>query len=261
MKKYFVLIVFLFITFLVTAQSKELFSLKDHNLKGKVKSIKELAYHAKKNGKPDGEPYMTSTYTFNEKGLLVVRELKDNQGNNSSKSYEYNENGQATFMSHDGYGPHVLRYVYEQKGTTLWQNCYWQSGAAAKKGDLQHKFMFTQDNSNRLIEYAKYYFTKTDFNFKEVYTYNTNNQVEEMKNYGLAGKLGQRFTYSYDKNNNVVEEKEYSYHYKDNELNAATKLEYKYDNNNNWIEMFQKTDYGTGNSTGYKKTVRTFEYY
>ncbi|MGF2411719.1 MAG: hypothetical protein ACQUYJ_05290 [Ferruginibacter sp.] len=259
MKKYFALIAFLFITLLVTAQPNELFSLKDHNLKGKVKSVKELSYFAKKNGKPDGEPYMTSTYSFNEKGLLQLKEQKDNQSNISSKRYEYNENKQVGLMSFDGYGSHVLKYAYEQKGKTLWQYAYWQSGAAAKKGDLQHKFMFTLDNAGRLVEYAKYYFTKTNFDFKDLYTYNISNQVEEMKKYQTDGKLGQRFTYSYDKNNNVVEQKEYSYNYKDNELKTATKLNYEYDSNNNWTEMFQKENYGT--AMGYKKTVRTIEYY
>ena len=261
MKLYFAILALLFSTILATAQHSESLSLSEFNLKGKVKSITEKQYRAKKNGKPDAEPYEEITYHFNEKGLLEMWEYKDSRGDKGSKSYDYNENGQATFMSFEGYGPHVLKYVFEQKGKTLWQYCYWESGYAAKKGDLQHKFMFTKDNSNRLVEYAKYYSTRTDFNFKEVYTYNANNQVEEMNNYGLSGKIEQRHTYIYDKNNNLVEEKEYSNTYKYNELNSTTKFEYKYDGQNNWTEMFEKKDFGKTVSPAYKKMVRTIEYY
>jgi len=261
MKPYFAILTLFFSTFLATAQPSERLSLKEFNLKGKVKSITEKQFFAKKNGKTDPEPYQENKYYFNEKGQLKMWESKNNQGDISTTSYDYDENGQATFMTFEGFGDHTLKYEFEQKGKTRWQYCYWFSGSGSKKGSLQHKFMFTRDNTDRLVEYAKYYSTRTDFNFKEVYTYNANNQVEEMNNYGLSGKVEQRHTYIYDKNNNLVEEKEYSNTYKYNELNSTTKFEYKYDSQNNWTELFAKQDFGKTVSTGYKKMVRIIEYY
>lgn len=261
MKTHFAILIFLFSTLLSTAQSSEKLSLSDFNLKGKVKSITEKQYRTKKNGKVEAAALEEIVYSFNEKGLLELWEFKDDQDNSGAKIYHYDENGRATTMIFERFESYSLNYVYEQKGKTLWQNCYWRSGHGAKIGSLYSKFMYTKDNSNRLVEYALYYDTKTDFNFKEVYTYNTTNLVEEMKNYGLSGTLTHRYTYIYDKNNNLVGQKEYKYIYKENELSSTAKFEYKYDSDNNWTEMFKKVDYGKSTSMEYKKTVRIIEYY
>ena len=257
MKKYFPILAFLFPTLLATAQSSERLNLSDFSLKGKVKTVTELQYRTKKDGKIDSAAFEEVTYSFNEKGMLEQEESK----NNGSKYYQYDKTGQATIMIFEGVNSFSLNYVYEQKGTTLWQYCYYRSGHGAEIGTLQHKYRFTKDNSNRLVEYGQYYATGSDFYFKEVYTYNSNNRLEEIKNYGLSGKLAHRHTYKYDKNNNLVEEKEYSYTHKDNELNSTVKFEYKYDDENNWREMFKKVGRRKTISKEYIKTVRFTEYY
>ncbi len=226
-------------------------------MKGKVKSITEIQYRTKKDGKVESGAFEEITYSFNEKGLLEQWESK----HSGSRYYHYNEAGLVTTMIFEGVNSFSLNYVYEQKGTTVWQYCYYRSGHGAVIGELQYKYMFTKDNSNRLVEYGKHYSTGSDFYFKDVYTYNTNNRVEEMKNYDSSGKLGQRHTYKYDKNNDLVEEKEYSYTHKDNELNSTVKFEYKYDDENNWREMFKKVGLRKSNSKEYKKTERFIEYY
>ena len=257
MKTHFALLIFLFSTFLATAQPSERLSLNDFNLKGKVKSITEKQYRTKKNGKADSAAFEETIYSFNEKGLLEQSESK----NSGSKYYKYDENGQPTSMIFEGVDSYALKYVYEEDQKTRWQLCYWQSGHGAKIGNLQYLYLYIKDNSGRLVEYAKYNSTRSLFNFKEVYTYNTKNQVEEMKNYVLSGRLSQRYTYIYDKNNNTTEIKEYNYTNIDNELNSTVNFEYKYDSDNNWTEMFKKINLGKSNSKEYKKTVRIIEYF
>jgi len=257
MKKYFTILSFLFSFSLVTAQPSERLSLSDFNLKGKVKSITEKQYRTKKNGKAEAAAFEEITYSFNEKGLLEQWESK----NSGSKYYKYDENGRATSMIFEGVESYALKYVYEEDAKTRWQLCYWQSGHGARIGNLQYQYLFIKDNSGRLAEYAKYNSTRTIFNFKEVYTYNTKNQVEEIKNYVLSGKLSQRYTFIYDNNNNTMEIKEYNYTNIENELNSTAKFEYKYDSDNNWTEMFKKVDLEKSNSKEYIKTVRIIEYY
>ena len=261
MKSYFAILAFFFSTFVATAQPSERLSVKEFNLKGKVKSITERQFIAKKNGKTDAEPYVENTYSFNEKGQLEIWESKNDQDDIEIKSYDYDENGQPTFMNFEGFGDHTLKYQFEQKGKTRWQYCYWHAGSGEKKGSLHKKYMFTKDNSNRLVEYARYSSTSTVNDFKEVYTYNTNNQIEEMKVYYFSGNLGQRQTYIYDKNNNLLEEKDYTYINKPNELSSITKVEYKYDSQNNWTELFEKREFVTSDTKKYQKMVRTIVYY
>ena len=257
MKKYFPILAFLFATFLATAQSPERLNLSDFRLKGKVKTFTDVPYRTKKDFKPETKAFDEITYSFNEKGRLEQWESK----NSGAKYYHYNETGLVTTMIFEGVNSFSLNYVYEQKGTTIWQYCYYRSGHDAEIGELVYKYMFTKDSSNRLVEYGKYYATGSDFYFKEAYTYNTNNLLEEIKNYDSSGKLAHRHTYKYDKNNNLVEEKEYSYTHKDNELISTLKFEYKYDDENNWRERFEKVGLSKSISKKYIKTARFTEYY
>ena len=230
-------------------------------MKGKVKYITEKQYLAKKNGKAEGAAFDEIIYSFNEKGLLEESQRKNKQGPSGAKYYRYDENGQATTMIFEGAESFSLNYVFEQGGKMRWQLCYWRSGHGQKIGNLEYQYLFIKDDSGRLAEYAKYNSTRTLFNFKEVYTYNTKNQVEEMKNYVLSGKLSQRYTYIYDKNNNTMEIKEYNYTNIENELNSTATFEYKYDSDNNWTEMFKKVDLEKSKSKEYIKTVRIIEYF
>ncbi len=192
-------------------------NLTEENLKGKVKSVKEVSYDA--------------IEKFGEvaKGRVLNWGRENKQMIYSEKGSKIEEN----HFNSKGELEWKYMYKYDEKDNQIEESVY------DSKGELVRKNTFKYDEKNNKIE-ENGYNSNRELVYGYIYTYkydNKGNQVECKQNkHNSEGQLEPKMwtkllIYKYDEKGNLIEEKECNYN---GEL--CNKNTYKYDKKRNKIE-------------------------
>ena len=167
-------------------QSEKKNDLTEENLKGKVKSIKEITYEAvEKFGQIEkgNVLYCLSYFTiYNEKGNKIEK-----------NHYEF-----------DGRLDYKVTYKYDENGNKIEKNDY------DSDGSLDSKTTYKYDEKGNIIEINNYNSDGSLYS-KHTYKYDEKGNIIEINNYNSDGRLKNTYTYKYeyDKNNNWTQRIEY----------------------------------------------------
>lgn len=231
--------------------------LQEANLKGKVKSVREIDYEAiqeagqiKKGKVLEGaESEVSNVLTsYNEQGYLVGREYY-NFGYSLKISYKYDAEGSMVEESQynsDGKldSQTLYKYKYDEKGNVV------EKVRSDAEGNLDSKITYRYDNKGNLVE-EKWYYPDGTLSWHLTYRYNDKGyKVEEITN--SVEQSPSKITYKYDDKGSNTEREEYFY----NSGLVRYKNQYEYDSYGNWIKRIKYVD-GTLSII----TERTIEYY
>lgn len=228
----------LFLGIACTQQSKrgaimgDTLTLKDYELVGDVKSVKEKSYGT---GTIDGEPtnilYNEAYSEFDESGRLIY-EKSDGEDGGYIASYEYdaegklikfvqssaNEEETVTLKTYDDQGrlirsdltipdsvPIVLsdHYKYDQNNNLI------ESTGMSEGSMGMYKTVNVYDEKNRLIETLED--SGEDFPIKTIFAYNDIDSLVNAKTYIPSGLLLEEVIHSYDENGSKVTTEHRSY--------------------------------------------------
>lgn len=229
-----------------------------NNLKGEVKSFKEITYEAIemlgeiKKGIPRGYIYdankfsifnkngsiiesnigsMKWTFKYDDKGNEVESNIYDYDGKLSNKLiYKYDESGDKIELnSYNSDGRLYARTInkYDAKGNKIESNLYDSVGKQTSKDVFQY------NDRRELIENKSYYFADNILS-KDVFKYNDKGNLIEENNYMSDGTLFRSITLKYDENGNVIE---FNSCIKDSNDNIHNTYKYYYDKKGNWIKQ------------------------
>jgi len=247
---------FLILFFVGCKSEKTENDLTKANLKGKVKSVKEISYYTKdKFGEAiKDEKYQQIEFYFNEQGYITEKTernfktsgysfssykketLKYNQQNNIVEKYIYNDVlGETTS---------IITYQYDENENLI------EEKQSDENGKLWSRSIFKYDKNNNQIEYERYnYFSDEELSYKYVYKYDEKGNKTEENIYNSDGELESKSIYKYDNRGNKIEENNYSSNGK-----LEEKFIYKYDNKGN------KTEENKYNSIGELEYKSIYKY-
>ena len=202
-------------------------------LKGKVKSIKEIQYRAwDTTGMLEkGEIWYNGYRIYNEKGNLIEKnEYKANDSLRSKTIYKYDNNGKKTewtYYTYDNSIEIMLNNKYDKKGNCIEVNNYYSNGS------LKYKQIYKYDNKGNKIEYEDYY-PDSSMCSKTIYKYFDKGRREEIFDYNSDDSFENKAIYLYDEKGNYVEEQIYN-----SDGSYRNKLIFKdeFDANGNWIKQ------------------------
>ena len=205
-------------------------SLKEQNLKGNVKTLKEFWY----------DPIIESgkiTKT-NEKANQSFISLFDNNGNQIELKY-YSQGNlyyEITFK-YDSLSNLIEDYKYNERGELKEKNIYKNDakGNKIEKNNFKVKVIYNYDDMGNMIEESTY---SSSGNLRKKYIYKYDDKGNKIEGilYDSKGNLESKFTYKYDKDNNVIEGKEYDMN--NNIIEPIYRFKYEFENNEkgNWIK-------------------------
>lgn len=268
MKKLFLCLIILRIT-VTTANAQGKNELRELNLKGKVKSVRETSYQAvQKQGTVEKGKRKMEAPKYYRDFYVVLNE----KGNKIEKT-EYNSDG-SSFVK--------LIYQYDGKGNTVSEDRYNGDGSLAKKNQFTYNF----DDHGNMIE-KNWIQPNGSLGDKTVFKYDDKGNIIEMSWFNEDGssggkgtrrcdekgnmvegvyfkpdgKIDWRYTYRYDEKGNRVEENIYKgekfiikYFRKFDEYGNETEIDwckengkpyrkysskFEYDSNGNWIRQTQ----------------------
>lgn len=260
MKNKIVITLILIISFVSCENKKELNNdLKEFNLYGKVKQIKNKYYEAnesfgeigkgefggviikifnpdgnqveEKNYNPDGSVNHKTIFKHNHKGLKT-EERPYNKDGNPFNYYNYSYNDADQILSkiwfNNSSNEIVQRetFEYDEKGNLITETTFSSNTISSVS---KYKF----DDLGRKIEYN--YFDNNGFlKWIRKYNYDDNNRLlEDISIDSYSKEMTKKTGYRYDKFGNIIEENKYN---SDSSLKERTVFEYEYDKNNNWIK-------------------------
>jgi len=237
--------------------------LKEMNLHGNVKSLKELSYTAiiefgeiKKGVKGRENPWNKDGYIiFNNSGNKIIEYTYTAEDfPNTSRVFKYGVNGEITEMNwyaqdsillnkwvykYDNEGNMVeensiqsgdslstkTTYKYNEKGYVVEENFYASDGSHGSKRTFRYNL---KGNNVEEICYDK------DGNFDEkfIYKYDRNGNKIKFSCYIVYETLNREATYKYDNKDNIAE---WSYHESYDNYNKKHTYKYTFDKQNNWI--------------------------
>ncbi len=231
--------------------------LQEANLKGKVKSVREIDYEAiqeagqiKKGKVLEGaESEVSNVLTnYNEKGYVVDKEYY-NFGYSFKISYKYDAEGSMVEENHYNSDSKLeyqilYEYKYDEKGNVVEQI---EKGSESK---TNRRITYGYDDKGNLVE-EKWYYADGTLSWHVTYRYNDKGyKVEEITN--SIEQSPSKITYKYDDKGGNTERDEY---FHSGGL-VRYKNQYKYDSQGNWIKRIKYVD-GTLSII----TERTIEYY
>lgn len=172
--------------------------------------IKEEVYcRDEEEGETEYTFYRTTERKYDENNRLVEELLKNNRGEVSHYSYEYDENGnmilEIRYFSYDN-GETIKwhfedTYTYDENG-----NCI--EFYETRNGEPWVRYSYAYDELNRLIE-EKYYSPVDKLNSYYTYEYTDNTQKHIAYTFG---KLSYGYIKTFDENGNQIR---YDYYYED----------------------------------------------
>jgi len=235
----------------------------DNNLKGKVKSIKTLTYHAnykfgeiKKGNRGSKAPDGNDDYLiFNGKGKEVECREYDSYGSLKTKTlYEYDDKGNRIELNEytsNGLLERKVKYKYDDKGNNTEVIVYDSDGNFKLRltnkyneqlkteyceydslGKLCFKTTMKYDDKGNMIEHGQYRSDIDSYSksFTE-YEFDKNGNKVVEKNIDSDGENISRQTFEYDKKGNLIERKIY---HRNERLYVKIRMDY--DDNGNEIE-------------------------
>lgn len=230
--KTFIIVLFSILSIACDSEKREN-DLTRENLKGKVKSVKEISYYTEeKFGDPiKSEKYNQAELYFNEQGYFTEKNKHFKTETQSKETFKYNNQGNIIekkefFNSSWLNSTRITTYTYQYDDK--------ENLIEEKENDenekLKSRKVFKYDKKNNKTQYEWY---GSDENLWEKYTYKYDergNQIE-LNEFSADNILMRKYIYKYDEKGNQIEESKY---------NSDGKLEekfiFKYDNNNNKIE-------------------------
>jgi hypothetical protein len=228
-------------------------SLKNMNVNGSVRTIKEKSYYTKyKNGAYKKTDLVNSTvYNFNEKGNLLDETIDLTDSWNKEKTnikvihtYDNNGNLAERNTSKNGNPTGKISYGYNDKGINTGYTDFFSDGT------IQGKHDYKINEKGLKTEVLWYVRGGTTLENKQYYTYDEKGNQLECTTYNKDGKIYSRRYFKYDDSGKQAEMK-YFIDQKQIEHNT-----YKYDQTGNMIQLFQY--YENGNV--YSKNVYAYEY-
>ncbi|MFH2095238.1 MAG: hypothetical protein ABIJ16_06020 [Bacteroidota bacterium] len=213
--------------------------LKKMELRGKVKSLKEISYEVMEKsdvivkGKriyPSVE--YDSYYCFNQAGYVVESKIYNITDNTIyTNQYKYNADNQRMVRIKTGSDEGKSAkwtYSYNARGKLLSQNYY------SPQDKLICKETYTYDDQEVLLRMDKKFMNGLGHSY---YTYITNSlgYVKEKSQYDNNNKLEYKYLYSYDSKGNLLAESSFM-----EGKEFVSKTEYKY---NEAALLLSKTDY------------------
>ncbi len=260
--------------------------LKEMNLKGRVKAIKQFAYRGDdvkgqivKGGR---QCYREKIYLFNEAGQKIeTYNFEGTFGYDSctisKEIYHYDKDGNRIqieifnsdgsirkkwiYKYEDGNNVETTAYHYKENRGVKWTsqydsygneieiNCFYEDGTREKD---YNKF----DSKGHLIE-SEYYEQDTLW-AKEIFKYDFKGNLIEEYRYNSNGELD--WMYKYDKNSNEIKVEDY---YGDKKLHKVFIYKYAFDEQGNWVNRIttESTPIGSRSSIDlYYITEREIEY-
>lgn len=232
-------IVIFFITLLLiecnTSKSKIRTDLERQDLKGKVKSIKSVAYRAiEKFGKiQKGNENSIFFYTFNKDGNFIEC-ISNEKENNSRQTFIYNDQGNIIEQKEYDFKGNLksqTTYSYDRKGNKIEENSFegYQFRRSIYKydnkcrevetlitisikginGSIELRKIKEYNNEGNIIE-EKTYDNNNNLVIKGIYTYDEKGNI--IKNIFVGSdtnEIEEKYIYTYDKNSNKIEEQKY----------------------------------------------------
>lgn len=268
-RQIFVLVSFLLI-YGCKSETENKNDLKENNLYGKVKSVKQFAAESKT------EPSVFNKF-YNPNGKLN-KIFQSNKDFTTTTTFEYNRDGKKTvenintiFQGHPSF--HKFTFEYDDKGNIILEKVY-NCNPHLK---IEHSIEHIYNSSNIQTEEIEY----DDKNIKtriSKFQYDDSGNLIEEKWYDSKG-LNSIITSEYDKNGNITTRKviypdaskgtSVTYNFKYDKYNNEIYEEalssdkptfitysYEYDNQGNWIKRIEIDD-----NNSKKITERVIEYY
>jgi len=230
------------------------------NLKGKVKSIKEVSYKALvksekivKGKKERFQSYdeMDKLFMFNEQGNEIERKEFYSEGSlNERYTKLYNKEGnllETVVYNADGSFFYRATYIYDENNRCIeckgaeskWIYKYNELGNLIEEykyyilGDeMENKKTYEYDKNNNKISESSY--SEDSLDYKWTYKYDENKKLIEF-NEGTDGVFNYKWIYKYDKKGNLIEEDKYSFGL----LQTKSIYKYDFDKRGNWIKRIR----------------------
>jgi hypothetical protein len=240
--------------------------LKELNLNGKVKSVREISYKAiynlgeiikgerQREQKFDwdkyilfdtvgnkiekyfyyssGSLYIKYTFEYNNKGILTgISKFNSDSTLNRSSVYKYDDN--ENLIEINRYKPDKSLdkksiYKYDDNRNLIEENEY------KSDGSLDVRKTYKYDSNGDLIKSEAYHSKEflSKLNKKSIYKYDNNGNKIEENTYNFNDSLIEESIYEFDENRNLIKLKRYDY---EEGLDLSKTYRYEYDNNKNWI--------------------------
>ena len=246
MKKILTTLLMFFCISTVFSQYKyiqDVYSAKDMNIKGKIKTITETLVYSDKNGKvDDNEKKKELVCEFDENGNLIKIIFLDEDGFESdSDEFEYLNNKIRS------------RYVGE------FEDFYYSPSTITIKS--KEKIKEVQSLSNgRVSEITYYTVSQKYYDFKFKYDYNSIGQITKRTYKPSSGDYSYFYTYEYNKLGDIKIKMDYD---ENSKLNWIEDFDYEYDNNKNWTKCTSEF-YEPGEDKDrrlYQQITRIYEFY
>lgn len=221
---------------------QDVYSAKDMNIKGKIKTITETLVYTDKNGKvDDNEIKKELVYEFDENGNLIKIIFLDEDGFESYyDEFKYLNNKIRS------------RYIGDE-------DFYYSPSTITIKS--KEKIKEVQSLSNgRVSEITYYTVSQKYYDFKYKYDYNSIGQITK-RTYDRSNVGYSTFnTYEYNKLGDIKINMDYD---KNSKLGWIKDFDYEYDNNKNWTKCTSEF-YKPGEDKDrrvYQQITRIYEFY
>lgn len=238
-------ILFLLFVPLVSCSQLSKNDLQKENLKGQVKSVKEIAFNGVEKfgevmkGKLTDYQNVNTLKKFNEKGNEI--EIKHYSGDGRTLDYvdklNYDKKGNRILLEfyRDGKLEVVDKYQYDAKRNRIEEQRYYSDGI------LSHVEKYKYDEKGNQIETQRYNSDGTPEDSMKKYKYDENGSIiEEQTCYLSDGKcFTTLYKYKYDSKGNKIEEQT---NYSQTGGNSTIVSQYKYDSKGNWIIKIESQD-------------------
>lgn len=246
MKAFVLLFIVLILSF--SSENKQQNDLERSNLKGKVKTLRQISYHAIDKfgeitkGDIDGSGILApgEYYNkYNDKGFLTESIAKYFDGDTLIFQEIY---------TYDGYGNEIEIYQsnsegeigkethkYDDKGNPIELNRYYPVDSL----EATWRYTYKYDDNDNIIEETTYTNGSSEGRLV-TYTYDDKDNLTEVSVYTTVGILHWKNTYKYDDKGNETEMNSYSY-----DGSLSWKEISKYDDNGNKIESNRFNPYAT----------------
>lgn len=218
------------------------------NLKGQVKSIKEITYYAidksesiEKGNRTENTDSNFDVYIeFNSYGNKVEETIMRSEDYLCRKTLyiydNWNRIKEITEQYIDGRIIEKMVYDYESSNDYVIENTYNKEGQNTYKRHLKFK-----DGNNIEIKMYEYEYYANNFNYNGKYKseFNEDGNKIETLSYDFRNSLDFQWIYKYDNRQNIIETRYINF---ERSLDITTKFDYQFDSSGNWIRRIEFTD-------------------
>ena len=238
MKAFVLLFIVLILSF--SSENKQQNDLERSNLKGKVKTLRQISYHTIDKfgeitkGDIDGAGILAPGEYYNKynvKGFIIERVGRyfgDGDSLILEQIYKYNDKGNKININQSTPNGEIGKetFKYDDKGNPIELNRYYPIDSL----EMSCRYTYKYDDKDNIIEKTTY--TNGSLEGSSVsYKYDDKDNLTEVSVYTTVGILHWKNTYKYDDKGNETEMNSYSY-----DGSLSWKEISKYDDNGNKIE-------------------------